>query len=129
MTVSSTAFVGTTRPSNPIAGQMRYNATTNNMEIYNGTYWHVVSPTDWSPDGDYRLDIDEGRIAGARYYTVAPMNASNKWQDMMEWMLETFGPSADDGVWTPGMRWYANNAKFWFRNRKDMDWFVLRWSS
>jgi hypothetical protein len=48
---------------------------------------------------------------------------------MMEWMINTFGPSAVDGVWTPGMRWYANGAKFWFRNQKDLDWFVLRWSS
>lgn len=36
--------------------------------------------------------------------------------------------SAWDGVWTPDQRWYANNAKFWFRNPKDRDWFVLRCS-
>ena len=56
------------------------------------------------------------------------MNAEGKWQDMIEWMVKTFGPTAKDGVWTADQRWYANNAKFWFRNAKDRDWFVLRWS-
>jgi hypothetical protein len=122
-----TTFVGTALPAKPIAGQMRFNADTNNMELYNGTYWHVIDHTNYV--GEYSLEIDEGRVYGARYFTVQPINAADKWNDMMSWMLETFGPSADDGVWTPGMRWYANNAKFWFRNKKDLDWFVLRWSS
>jgi hypothetical protein len=46
----------------------------------------------------------------------------------MEWMVNSFGPTHKDGVWTPNQRWYANNAKFWFRDAKDRDWFVLRWS-
>ena len=76
---------------------------------------------------EYKLELDEGRVYGARYLTVHPSNGS-AWNEMMTWMVETFGPTAHDGVWTPGMRWYANNAKFWFRNQKDRDWFVLRWS-
>jgi hypothetical protein len=47
---------------------------------------------------------------------------------MMEWTVKTFGPSAWDGVWTPDQRWYANNAKFWFRDAKDLEWFMLKWS-
>ena len=120
-------FVGPARTSKPSAGQMRYNADTNNMELYNGQAWHIITHN--SDIGEYRLDISEGRVYGARYYTVEPVNASNKWNEMMEWMISTFGPSACDGVWTPSMRWYANNAKFWFRNKKDLDWFVLRWAS
>ena len=77
---------------------------------------------------EYKLELDEGRVYGSRYLTVHPSNGS-AWNEMMAWMVETFGPTAHDGVWTPGMRWYANNAKFWFRNQKDRDWFVLRWSS
>jgi len=73
------------------------------------------------------LEVSEGRVYGARYLTVHPSNG-DKWNEMMAWMIETFGPSAYDGVWTPGMRWYANNAKFWFRNKKDLAWFMLRWS-
>lgn len=77
--------------------------------------------------GWHELELDESRISGSRYLTVHPTNGSH-WNEMMAWMVDTFGPSAQDGVWTPGMRWYANNSKFWFRNAKDRDWFVLRWS-
>jgi hypothetical protein len=77
--------------------------------------------------GWHKLEVNEGRVYGARYLTVHPSNGA-KWNEMMAWMVETFGPTAHDGVWTPSMRWYANNAKFWFRNEKDLTMFVLRWS-
>ena len=77
---------------------------------------------------DFYLEYSTGKVFGHEYLTVAPMNAEGVWYDMMEWMVETFGPTAKDGVWTPDQRWYANNAKFWFRDQKDRDWFVLRWS-
>ena len=77
--------------------------------------------------GWHELELDEGRVYGSRYLTVHPKNGAH-WNEMMEWTVETFGPTAHDGVWTPNMRWYANNAKFWFQHKKDRDWFVLRWS-
>ncbi len=84
-----------------------------------------------------KLVVDEGRVYGARYWTVHPeitwdLNGDwgniDSWQSMMEWMVETFGPTPEDGVWTPGARWYSNNARFYFRNAEDRDWFILRWS-
>lgn len=77
--------------------------------------------------GWHELEVNEGRVYGARYLTVHPSNGA-KWNEMMAWMVETFGPTAHDGVWTPSMRWYANNAKFWFRNEKDLTMFLLKWS-
>jgi hypothetical protein len=77
--------------------------------------------------GWHNLELSEGRVYGARYLTVHPDNG-RQWNEMMDWMVETFGPSADDGVWTPRMRWYANNSKFWFRNEEDRTLFILRWS-
>lgn len=78
---------------------------------------------------DFYLEYSTGRVFGKEYLTVAPMNAEGMWNDMMEWMVETFGPLDDSqGVFTPNQRWYSNNAKFWFRDQKDRDWFVLRWS-
>ena len=76
----------------------------------------------------YYLSPDEGTVYGEKYYVVSPMNASAYWNDMMEWNIGIFGPSAKDGVWTPGMRWYANNSKFWFRNEADRTMFILRWA-
>jgi hypothetical protein len=77
--------------------------------------------------GWHKLELGEGRVYGARYLTVHPGNGWH-WNEMMAWMIETFGPTAHDGVWTPNMRWYANNARFWFRNEKDLTMFILRWS-
>jgi len=119
-------FIGTARPANPVAGEMRFNTDINHMETYDGTRWiKIITVDDVS---EYRLDINEGTVLGQPYYTVAPINADFKWGEMMSWMVETFGPTGS--VWDDsGCRWYANNAKFWFKDRKDLDWFVLRWSS
>jgi hypothetical protein len=83
----------------------------------------LMTSMEWKP-----FELSEGRVYGARYLTVHPLNGA-KWNDMMTWMVATFGPTAHDGVWTPGMRWYANNAKFWFRNEKDLNWFIMKWNS
>ncbi len=73
------------------------------------------------------LELSKGTVYGTEYLTVHPNNSS-AWNEMMVWMIEQFGPSAEDGVWTPDMRWYANNSKFWFREEKDLTMFILRWS-
>jgi hypothetical protein len=82
----------------------------------------LMTAMDWKP-----FEFSEGRVYGARYLTVHPNNGWH-WNEMMDWMVEQFGSSAEDGVWTPDMRWYANNAKFWFREEKDLTMFILRWS-
>jgi hypothetical protein len=80
------------------------------------------------------LDLSEGTIYSVRYLTVKPSWDRDRngwynqdWNDMMAWCVATYGPSPDDGVWTPGARWYANNAKFWFLNESDLALFVLKW--
>ncbi len=80
----------------------------------------------WFEPGPYTILVDEGRVYGARYYTAHPTTGAN-WNDMMTWMIDTFGPTSADGVWSPGYRWYANNARFWFRNQEDLTVFLLRW--
>jgi hypothetical protein len=79
----------------------------------------------------YRLEIDTGTVYGQEYYTVMPkgwMWRDFEWNDLREWCDETFGPTPADGIWTPDQRWYVNSERFWFKNQKDRDWFVLRWS-
>ena len=73
------------------------------------------------------FEISEGTVYGQKYLTVHP-TSGNRWNEMMAWTVKTFGPSAEDGVWTPDQRWYANNARFWFRDAKDLEWFMLKWS-
>ena len=77
---------------------------------------------------DFYLEYGTGRVFGHDYLTVAPMNAEGKWSDMMTWMVTTFGPTSKYELRPADQRWYVNNAKFWFRDQKDRDWFVLRWS-
>ena len=80
------------------------------------------------------LELGEGKVYGARYYTVRPVGGS--WADMEQWCTETFGKDGG-AIWghdpkkapLPNERWYMNNSKFWFRNLKDRDWFVMRWSA
>jgi hypothetical protein len=73
--------------------------------------------------------FSEGTVYEQEYLTAKPAQplSSAKWKEMEAWMVETFGPTAHDGVWTPNMRWYTNNSKFWFRDKKDLEWFLLRW--
>ena len=77
---------------------------------------------------DFYLEYGTGKVYGHDYLTVAPMNAEGKWSDMMTWMVTTFGPTSKYELRPADQRWYVNNAKFWFRDAKDRDWFVLRWS-
>jgi hypothetical protein len=83
------------------------------------------------------LILSTGTIYGEPYLTVEPkgyqwrMGDSPVWDEMLEWVIKTFGPcehTNGPGVWTPHQRWYANNAKFWFKNEEDQLMFVLRWS-
>ena len=83
--------------------------------------------------GPYKLKLSIFDYKGVEYYVVQPVGWMHKdeltWNDMLAWVLEMFGPTPGDGVWTEGARWYCNNARFYFRDIKDRDWFVLRWSA
>jgi len=81
------------------------------------------------------LGLNEGRISGKRYYTVKLIfneysfsDTATTWRDVMDWCNKTFGTQPQDGIWTPGARWYTNNSKFWFRDEQDLTVFMLRWS-
>ena len=79
------------------------------------------------------LLLSEGTVYGSRYYTVEPVGGS--WFEMETWCLDTFGSTGS--IWQetknltpePHKRWYMNNRKFWFKDLKDRDWFILRWHS
>lgn len=78
------------------------------------------------------LVLGEGKVYGARYYTVEPVGGN--WLEMEKWCGEVFGEGSralwcESKVPEPSCRWYANNRKFWFRNEKDRDWFIIKWNS
>jgi hypothetical protein len=79
------------------------------------------------------LILSEGTVYGSRYYCIEPMGGN--WLDMEVWCTRTFGETGS--IWQetknltpePHKRWYMNNRKFWFKDIKDRDWFILRWRS
>lgn len=78
------------------------------------------------------IELSESRVYGSRYYTAHPKGYTPNWDNqtwnkMVSWCTDTYGATPTDGVWTPNARWYINNSKFWFRNKKDLEWFLLRW--
>lgn len=76
------------------------------------------------------LQVDVGTVFGTKYYTVEPIGGN--WLEMETWALETFGPASSvwEGTFTTkdAGHWYMNDRRFWFREQKDRDWFILRWS-
>jgi hypothetical protein len=78
------------------------------------------------------LLLSEGTVYGARYHCVEPVGGN--WMDMETWCLDTFGAPGDK-IWDlgpaplPAKRWYMNNRKFWFREEKDRNWFIIKWQS
>ena len=74
------------------------------------------------------LVLSEGTVYGKRYYCIEPVGGS--WTEMENWCYDTFGDS-NKAIWSevphPDRRWYTNNRKFWFRDEKDRDWFILKW--
>lgn len=82
------------------------------------------------------LICDTGRIYGKRYYTVEPVGGN--WVEMESWCVEVFGDpaevwdikaSGEEFMWPENGRWYKNSRRFWFRDEKDRDWFVIRWNA
>jgi hypothetical protein len=85
------------------------------------------------------LDCSTGTVYGLPYYTVEPKNlewqdSRAMWEDMMLWCQSQFGETGS--LWNetknlapePHQRWYANSAKFWFRDEADRTMFILKWS-
>ena len=74
------------------------------------------------------LEVSSGTVYGCVYHTVKPEIWDwSEWHYIAEWANHTYGPTSEDGVWTPNMRWYFNNSKFWFRDESDLAMFILRW--
>lgn len=71
------------------------------------------------------LNLREGKIHGAMYYTVEPKWLN--WKKIESWAKSVYGEPGD--IWSNNCeRWYMNNQKFWFRKEADLTLFILKWS-
>ena len=78
------------------------------------------------------LILSEGKVFGATYYCVEPVGGN--WRAMSAWCRKSFGDPAEvwkahEFIWPDCGRWYENDRRFWFRNERDRDWFIIRWQS
>lgn len=77
------------------------------------------------------LMLSQGNVYGSQYHCVEPVGGN--WMEMEMWCLDTYGNCGSawdkDKAPEPNARWYMNDRKFWFRNQKDRDWFIVKWRS
>jgi hypothetical protein len=118
---------GTTqaRPAFPAIGSIRYNTNASDMEAWDGSNWQRL---DQMSITFYKLEFSSGTVFG-KTYSIAEPKGNPPFTEMIKWCNETLGPTADDGVWTPDMRWYVNDSKFCFRDERDRTMFSIRWSA
>jgi hypothetical protein len=116
-----------TRPSSASTGDLRFNADTKNMELYDGKSWTIVVDELY----EAKLEITTGEEKfGDCYYWVqvnAPGLFSERRQknlDIHEWVVTTYGPSSE---WGYG-RWCSSDERYWFKEEKDRSWFILKWT-
>lgn len=64
--------VGTTaqRPGTPATGQLRYNTTTSNTEIYNGTTWEEVGGGPFDATGGNKIIAPDTTVVSASFTSV-----------------------------------------------------------
>lgn len=72
------------------------------------------------------LKYSSGTVYGKPYTTIEP--EPGLWREQLFWCREVFGPTPEDGVWTPDARWYINNGKFWFKDPADQTLFALKFA-
>jgi len=87
----------------------------------------------WDIEFPKHLEQDTRVVAGHSYTTIEP-NSGYAWLSLEEWCIATFGEASSvwdtsDFVWPENARWFMNDRKFYFRDRKDADWFLLKWTS
>ena len=123
-----TTFIGasTGRPVVASAGELRYNTTTQRMEVYDGTDWQIA---DTVYNTKIELHTGNEKFGDCEYWVqvaVPGLFSERRYKhlEIEEWVKQTYGPTSD---WGYG-RWTAADSRYWFKEEKDRDWFVLRWT-
>lgn len=108
------------------AGRNTGKSVLNSAEFHK--LWKDVFDKTPKPISD--LILSESRVHGSVYHCVEPVDGH--WPDMDAWSRQTYGEpgefwTREDFMWPEQTRWFMNDRKFWFRNLKDRDWFIMRW--
>lgn len=120
-------FISGLRPINSSAGEMRFNSDTNNMEVFDGTLWNIVS--DEPSPSKLKIAIGKEKFGDCHYWVqvTVPGLFSERLEknlEIDEWVEKTYGSKS---TWGYG-RWTGADGRYWFKEEKDRDWFILRWT-
>lgn len=120
-------FISGPRPINASAGEMRFNSDTNNMEVFDGTLWNIVS--DEPSPSKLKIAIGKEKFGDCHYWVqvTVPGLFSERLEKNLEidaWVEKTYGSKS---TWGYG-RWTGADGRYWFKEEKDRDWFILRWT-
>lgn len=119
-------YVGLKLPINPSTGQLYFDQNQGTFYVYNGHSWSPLTNADVE-EPKPELIYDTGTVFGEEYLTIEPQRYN--WKELEAWCTESFGLRGDMWENKVSARWYANSGKLWFRDRRDHDWFILKWSS
>jgi hypothetical protein len=126
----SIPFKTTNNRPGAIAGDLRFNIDTNNMELYNGKMWTVIVD-EVATDTSSKLEITTGeeKFGDCHYWvqvTVPGLFSERRQKNIEidEWVTQTYGPKS---TWGYG-RWTGADERYWFKEEKDRSWFVLKWT-
>lgn len=74
----------------------------------------------------YNLKKDVDGCGGGPWH-VAAFTAPRNYREIVEWCNKVFGPGGYHD--TPQARWKDDifYGEAWFKNKEDLEWFVLRW--
>lgn len=116
--------------NNATVGELRFNTTKNIFESFDGTGWVVIvdDPGGLAID-KLKITIGKEKFGDCHYWVQAdpPGVFSQRREKNIEidgWVEKTYGPKS---TWGYG-RWTGADKRYWFKEEKDRDWFVLRWT-
>lgn len=107
------------------------------LKVFKNRYYGATERTFWAPSNLCKEIMfpepskPKYQFSRAKWYT-APLNGNGTWRfsdeynEIIEWCTEMFGahPTKQD-AWS---RWYVGLGFINFRDAKDYEWYILRWS-
>ena len=118
-------YIGTNKPVQPATGSIRFDTSTCQVNIYDGSNW--VPVTGSTIIMDKQLITEELTFGSTTFYTVEAKNYD--WDELYIWARETFGRPRDGtrvGETLNG-KWFISGGTFYFDEQKHRDWFLVKW--
>jgi hypothetical protein len=123
------SYIGTS-PSiaslHAVAGQVRYDTSTNQVQMWDGSQWVQVTNNSMVWD-QKKLTCEDLKFGNLWFYKVVAEGYD--FDELNEWCNQTFGPPRTDQKGTALHKWFISGGDFYFHEEKHRSWFVLKWTA